>query len=77
MSKEIHFTSHAIERMIERKISREDIARIIEAGEMMEQTQTRGDARRYKGKIGRRTIEIVVKENDEGEPLVVTVIVPE
>ena len=78
-SRQIIFRIHAIERMFERRISDENVRRVLQPGEMIEDYS---DEMTYPGglmlgKHGKRPLHVVVADNtSEDEAIVITVYEP-
>ena len=79
-SRRIIFRVHAIERMFERRISDENVRRVLQDGEMIEDYS---DEMTYPGglmlgKHGKRSLHVVMAENtSDDEAIVITVYEPD
>ena len=79
-SRQIIFRIHAIERMFERRITEENVRRVLGHGEMIEDYS---DEMTYPGglmlgKHGKRPLHVVVAENKrDNETIVITVYEPD
>jgi hypothetical protein len=73
------FRLHAIQKMFERRISADDVRRVIETGEMIREypDDTPYPSRLMLGWIGERPLHVVVADApDEGETIVITTYEP-
>lgn len=77
--REIIFRVHAIQRMFEREISRDDVIDVIENGETIRDypDDTPFPSRLMLGWRGERPLHVVVAENDEAQTIVITAYEPD
>ena len=79
-SRRIVFRVHAIQRMFERRVTEENVRRVLEQGEMIEDYS---DEMTYPGglmlgKHGKRPLHVVVAENtNDNEAIVITAYEPD
>jgi hypothetical protein len=79
-SRRIIFRIHAIERMFERRISEEQVQRVLQNGEMIEDysDEMPHPSGLMLGKHGKRPLHVVTAENaSEDESIVITVYEPD